>query len=67
MLYKVWVGNFDDYVQKLLKARFIHEFDENSTKDALHMYSNNEPGMKKNEVVLNDLPDELYKHKIRTS
>ena len=31
------------------------------------MYSNNEPGMKKNEVVLNDLPDELYKHKIRTS
>ena len=60
LLNKVPVGNIDDGVEKLLKARFIHESDESYSKDALHMYAENEPAMKKNNVVLNDLPGELY-------
>ena len=61
MLNKFRVGNIDDDDEKLLKARFIHESDENYPKDALHMYSENEPAMKKNNAVLNDLPGDLYK------
>ena len=34
------------------------------TKDALHMYAENEPDMKRNEAILNELPGELYKNKI---
>ena len=61
MLNKVQVGKIDDDVEKLLKARFIHASDENYSKDALHMYAENEPAMKWNDdVVLNDLPGELY-------
>ena len=29
-------------------------------QNALHMFAENEPGMKGNEAVLNDLPGELY-------
>ena len=36
----------DDDVEKLLKARFIHEFDKNCIKDALSMYTKNETLMK---------------------
>ena len=36
------------------------ESDENSPKDTLHMYAENEPAMERNEVALNDLPGELY-------
>ena len=61
LLNKVRVGNFDDDVENLLKAWFIHESDENYPKDALHMYAEKEPAMKRNDTVLNDLPDELYK------
>ena len=61
MLNKFRVGNIDDDDEKLLKARFIHESDENYPKDALHMYSVNEPTMKWNNAVLNDLPGDLYK------
>ena len=61
MLNKFRVGNIDDDDEKLLKARFIHESDENYPKDALHMYSENEPAMKRNNAVLNDLPGDLYK------
>ena len=61
MLNKVRVGNIDDDDEKLLKARFIHESDENYPKDALHMYSENELTMKWNNAVLNDLPGDLYK------
>ena len=46
MLNKVRVGNIDDDVEKLLKARFIHDSDENYPKNALHMYSENRPTMK---------------------
>ena len=60
LLNKVPAGKIDDDVEKLLKARFIHESDENYPKDALHMYAENEPAMKRNDVVLNDLPGELY-------
>ena len=60
LLNKVGVGNIDDYVQNLLKARFICESDENYPKDALHMYAENEPAMKRNDTVLNDLPGQLY-------
>ena len=52
------VGKIDD-VEKLLKATFIHESDENYPKDALHMYAENEPATKRNESVLNNLFSEL--------
>ena len=56
----VRVGNLGDDVEKLLKARFIHESDENYPKDAVHMYEENEPAMNRNDTVLNVLPGELY-------
>ena len=59
LLNKVQVGKIDDDVEKLLKARFIQESDENYPKDALRMYAENEPAMKRNDV-LNDVPGELY-------
>ena len=37
------VGNIYDDVEKLLKAKFVHESDENCPNDALHMYAENEP------------------------
>ena len=58
LLNKVRVGNIDD-IEKLLKARFIYESDENYPVDALHMYSENEPALKRNEAVSNNLPGEL--------
>ena len=60
LLNKARVGNIDDDVEKLLKARFIHEYGENYSKDAWHMIAENEPAMKRNEAVLSDLPGELY-------
>ena len=59
-LNKFRAGNIDANAEKLLKARFISESDENYPKDALHMYAENEPAMERNEAVLNDLPGELY-------
>ena len=47
LLIKVRVGNIDNDVEKILKARFIHEPDENYPKDAFHMYAESEPAMKK--------------------
>ena len=61
MLNKVRVGNIDADNEKLLKARFIHQSNESYPKDALHMYSENEPAMKRNNAVVNDLPGDLYK------
>ena len=52
LLNKVRVGNIDDDVKKLLKARFIDESDENYPKDAL--YKGNEPAIAG--AVVNDLP-----------
>ena len=60
LLNKVRVGKIDDDIEKLLKARFIHKSDENYPKNALHMYAENEPAMKRNDVVLKDLPGEFY-------
>ena len=60
LLHKVRVGNIDDDVGNLLKARFIYESDGNYPKYALHMYLENKPAMKRIAVVLNDLPGELY-------
>ena len=60
LLNKARVGNIDDDVEKLLKARFIHEYGENYPKDAWHMIAENQPAMKRNEAVLSDLPGELY-------
>ena len=59
-LNKVRVGNIDNDVEKLLKARFIYESDENYRKNTLHMYAENEPTIKRNDAVQNDLLDELY-------
>ena len=41
LLNKVWVSNIDDDIEILLKAKFIHESDENYPKDALLMYAEN--------------------------
>ena len=60
MVNKIQVGNIDDDAENLVKGRFIHQSDENYLKDALHMYAENEPAIKRNEAVLNELPDELY-------
>ena len=60
VLNKVRVGNNDDDVEYLIKAWFIREPDENYSKDALHMYAETEPAMKRNEAVLNELSGELY-------
>ena len=57
LLNKVRVGNTDDDVENLLKARFICEFDEKYPKDALHKYAENEPAMKS---LSCELPGELY-------
>ena len=46
MLNKVRVGNIDDDVENLLKAKLINESDENYSKDTLHMYGENEAAMK---------------------
>ena len=56
MLNKVRVGNIDDDVENLLKARFICPPYENYTKDAF-MYMQK---MKRNTAVLNDFPGKLY-------
>ena len=60
MLNIVRVGNIDDDVENLLKARFICESNENYSKDALYMYVEIEPARKRNEAVLNELPGKLY-------
>ena len=57
---KIRVGNTDDDVEKLLKARFIYESYEDYSKDALNIYVEKESTMKKNGAVLNDLLGELY-------
>ena len=54
LLNKVRVGNIDDDIEKLLKARFIHESDESYSKDALHLYAENETAIKRNDAVLNE-------------
>ena len=59
MLTKIRVGNIDDSKEKSLE-RFLCESDENNLKDVLHMFAENETTVKRNEVVLNDLPGDLY-------
>ena len=41
----------DDDVENLLTARFKCESDENYPKDALHMYTEKEPAMERNEAI----------------
>ena len=48
LLKKVWVGNIDDDVKKLVKASFILESDENYPIDVFNMYAENDPAMKGN-------------------
>ena len=38
----------------------MHKSDENYPKDIFHMYEEDEPAIKRNDAVLNDLPGELY-------
>ena len=57
---KVRIDNIDDDVKNLLEAIFIRESDENYPKDAFHMYAENEPAMKKNKAVLNNLLCPIY-------
>ena len=57
---KVLVGNTDDDVEKLLKARYIYESHEQYPKDALHMYAENEHDVKRNEAVLHVLSGDIY-------
>ena len=58
LLNQVQVGIIDDDVDNLLKARFTHDYDENYLSDTLHMYAENEPALKRNKAVLNELPGE---------
>ena len=44
---------------KNYKAKFIHKSDKIYPKDALHMYAENEPTVKKNEAVLNHFLGDL--------
>ena len=60
LLNKVRVGNINDDVEKLLKAKLMHESDENYLRYSLHMYSENKSAAKINEAVLNDLHGDLY-------
>ena len=57
---KVRFGNNDDDVENLIKARLIWEPDENYSKGVLHKYVENEPAIKRNEAVLNELSGERY-------
>ena len=59
-LNKVQVGNTDNDAEKLLQTRLISESAEIYPKDALQMCAEKEPGIKRNEVVLNYLTGELY-------
>ena len=47
-------------MQNISKTRFVRESDENYPKHVLHLYGENKPAMKRNEVVLNDLPSKRY-------
>lgn len=60
LLNKVRVGNINHNVEKLLQVRFIHQPEENYPRYALDLYAENEPAMKMNKAVLNDLVGELY-------
>ena len=60
LLNKTRVGNIHDDVENSLEARFIRESDENYPKDTLHMYAENEPAIKWNEAVRNELPGGIY-------
>ena len=60
LLNKVRVGNINADVEKLLKARFIHESDETYAKYALYKNAEKDPAMKRNDAALNDLSTELY-------
>ena len=60
LLNTVWIGNIDDDVENLLKARFICRSDENYQKVGLRKYAENEPAMKRNKAVLNEFPGEMY-------
>ena len=51
MLNNVRVVDIDDDVENLLTARFICESDENYPKGALHMYTEKEPAMLRNEAI----------------
>ena len=48
LLNQVRVGNIDDDVGNILKARFIRESDENYLNDTLYMYAVNEQTIKRN-------------------
>ena len=60
LLNKVRVGNINADVEKLFKARFIHESDDTYAKYALYMNAEKDPAMKRNDAALNDLSIELY-------
>ena len=59
MLIEVPVSNTDNDIENLLNTRFIYESDKNYPTDALHMCADNEPAIKRNDVLLNYLPGEL--------
>ena len=57
----VCVPSILDDKEEWVPARFTHESYENYPKSFLHMYENNEPVVKRNEVVVNDLLPDDYK------
>ena len=48
----IMLDNIDDDVETLLTVRVIHESNENYAKDALRVYKEYEPVVKRNEAAL---------------
>ena len=60
VLNKVRVGNIDDDLENLLKARLKRESDKNCLEGALQVYAENKAAMERNKAVLNDFADQFY-------
>ena len=54
------VGEIDETVENNLKARFINESDSDYPRNVLHMYAENQPTILQNQIILDDLPGEIY-------
>ena len=52
MLDKVRVGNINDDIENLLRARFICDANGNYLKDALQINGENESAVKRNQTVI---------------
>ena len=54
------VGEINGTVGNNLKARFVNESDSDYPRNTLHMYAQNQPTILRNQIILDDLPGEIY-------